>query len=320
MKYTAENIEKYNLKPYKGKGKNRKVGWKGWRSHDNNGKAMRYFVLVESCKNCGDPFFLQINKEGKGDYCSRECANVLRCIGKKHSEETKRKIGLAHKGKINSKEARRKMSESLKGKKHSEETKRKIGESIRGKNNPMYGKTREKNHNWDGGYSSNNIPKYNTYAHQISWIEKVRRNKEDQNILEVKCAYCNKWFVPKLVDLQNRIELLKGRKNGELRLYCSNGCKQECPIFGQYLYPKGFKISTSREVQPQLRQMVLERDNWTCQKCRSTEHLHCHHLKGILWEPLESADVDICITLCKSCHIKEHKKPGNTYHDMMCPK
>lgn len=47
-------------------------------------------------------------------------------LGTKHSEETKRKIGLKSIGRFNSEETRRK-----KGKKPSEETKRKISESVR---------------------------------------------------------------------------------------------------------------------------------------------------------------------------------------------
>lgn len=72
----------------------------------------------------------------------------------KHSEETKKKIGLAHKGKIVSEESRRKMRENHAdfrgakspnyGVKFSEERRRQMSESRKGKqagvNNPMYGR------------------------------------------------------------------------------------------------------------------------------------------------------------------------------------
>jgi 5-methylcytosine-specific restriction endonuclease McrA len=72
--------------------------------------------------------------------------------------------------------------------------------------------------------------------------------------------------------------------------------------------------------------MVLARDNYTCQRCGKTKDklseegiaLHCHHLEGILWEPLESADMDQCITYCQSCHVKTHQTPDCGYHDMKC--
>ncbi len=60
-------------------------------------------------------------------------------IGKKHSEETKRKISKGNKGLKASEETKKKISEAGKGKHHSEETKRKMSESHKGNKN-MLGK------------------------------------------------------------------------------------------------------------------------------------------------------------------------------------
>ena len=62
--------------------------------------------------------------------------------GKTFSEEHRRKISEAHKGKTFSEASRRKMSESRKGKPRSEETKRKLSEINAGENHPQYGKPR----------------------------------------------------------------------------------------------------------------------------------------------------------------------------------
>ena len=114
-------------------------------------------------------------------------------------------------------------------------------------------------------------------------------------------------------------------KKGEANLYCSEGCKRSCPTFGQKLYPKDFKQNSSREVQPELRKMVLERDNWTCQKCGKSKEdfpeleLHCHHIFPLNENPVESADMDNCITYCKECHKWIHKNvPGCGYAEMKC--
>jgi 5-methylcytosine-specific restriction endonuclease McrA len=183
-------------------------------------------------------------------------------------------------------------------------------------------RTAERSHAYKGGYYIKNIPAYDTYAHKISFCEEVKRNKQDQNILEVKCAYCGKWYVPTRIAVHSRAQAMNGEMSSgsEHRFYCSDNCKQECPIFHKIKYPKGFKPATSREVQPQLRQLVFERDNYTCQKCDKTQDeletgLHCHHLTGVEINPIESADVDNCIALCKNCHIEIHKLPGCGYND-----
>ena len=89
------------------------------------------------------------------------------------------------------------------------------------------------------------------------------------------------------------------------------------------LYPKDQKPATSREVQPELRQLVFKRDNYTCQKCNTHRDnldigIHCHHIEGILWEPLQSADMDMCITLCEDCHKEVHGIDGCGYYEMRC--
>lgn len=160
---------------------------------------------------------------------------------------------------------------------------------------------------------------YEIYKPQLEEIGiECRRNKEDENILETKCFYCDKWYVPLRQEIKNKISASKNI-GGENNLYCSDKCKKACPTYGQSKYPKDFKIGTSREVQSSLRKLVLKRDNWTCQRCESQEDgLHCHHFEGILYNPIESADVDNCITLCKNCHKKAHKEMGCRYVDMQC--
>jgi len=160
--------------------------------------------------------------------------------------------------------------------------------------------------------------KYDTYANRL-YADETRRCKEDPEILEVKCAYCGKWFIPKRSVVRHRINICEGiEEKGESRFYCSDNCKRECPIYGQIKWPKDFKIATSREVQPELRQMVFERDDYKCIKCGSDGPLHCHHVEGIRWEPIESADMDKCITLCKNCHIEVHKQIDCGYYDFRC--
>jgi len=159
-------------------------------------------------------------------------------------------------------------------------------------------------------YRKSNIPPYDTFQPQLEpYGVECRRNKDDENVLEVKCMYCDRWHIPLYTSVQSKISAIKGKTSGEQNLYCSDECKKACPTYRQILYPKDFKINTSREVQPELRKLVLKRDNYTCQKCgTSNTELHCHHYEGVEVNPVESADMDQCITLCKECHNEVHKK------------
>ena len=58
------------------------------------------------------------------------------------------------------------------------------------------------------------------------------------------------------------------------------------------------------------REFVIERDNYTCQKCGSKNNLHVHHIISIK-DGGDEFDIDNCITLCEDCHKYEHSKIKN---------
>jgi hypothetical protein len=233
-------------------------------------------------------------------------------LGKRHSEETKRKIRLAHIGKKLSQETRKKLS------------KRSLGNLSHTGMHPSQ-KTLEKmsganSVKWKGGVTELNIPFYDTYAPQLDWVEneKTRRDPDNTEILQVSCAYCGKWFTPTIKQVLNRVGGLIGRTTGENRFYCSKECKHLCPVFGQktkYKFQVGDK---TREVQPELRQMVFAIDEYTCIRCGDTKSLECHHIEGIKQNPIESADLDLCVTLCSNCHKEVHSEKGCRYVDLRC--
>lgn len=167
-------------------------------------------------------------------------------------------------------------------------------------------------------------PKCNIKTKNIEYLtENLTIEEEPIEVdgkVQCRCGYCKKYFKPTVQQLLNRIKSLFGKLKGESRLYCSDECKNLCPIFGKSLYPKGFKVyrNISRSDQAELRLLTLERDNFTCQRCDSTEDLVCHHITGIEINPVESADVDNCIILCYTCHNKVHSENGCSMQRQPC--
>jgi len=266
---------------------------------------------IKECLKCEEEFIGEKNSK----FCSISCSDSNRPNpnkGKKiHTEESKLKLSLSHTGEKN----------PFYSKRHTEETRKKIRDKEKGSSNP----------NWKGGYNNRDIPIYNTYAHKIDYVEEVRRNKEDINILEVKCTYCGRWFTPTRDEVNRRCEALEGRNRAvtrgtEYRLYCSSGCKKACPIYGKtpdtLMKEDAVRagrlnwLEMNREVQPELRQIVLLRDEYQCVKCKNTDELHCHHIHPVATDPLLSADIDNCITLCVKCHKQVHKQDGCGYGEL----
>ncbi len=190
-------------------------------------------------------------------------------------------------------------------------------------NRKKYYKNREKYKKNFREYDRKRMSIYSKYYKLIKKYEEIQVDPNNPKLVQIKCTYCGRWFNPTNLQVRMRLKAIYGKTKTlgyENRLYCSDDCKKLCPTYGRKYYPKGFKPATSREVQPSLRKMVLERDSWTCQKCGSTESLHCHHITGVEKNPIESADIDNCITLCKKCHKEVHKLPDCGYNDLRCKK
>ena len=185
-------------------------------------------------------------------------------------------------------------------------------------------KWREKNLEKSKEYSKKYYKKYykkpalfETYEHKLVIDDKPKKAPDGIHLL-VACKTCHNHFEPTNQQVMHRIKCINGNSSGESNFYCSDTCKNTCSIFGKQSHRTGENNNLDREMQPELRILCLERDNHTCQKCHSTENLHCHHIEGILQNPIESADVDNTITLCRDCHLFIHGLPGCSYHDMQC--
>ena len=272
-------------------------------------------------------------KDGLSRWC-KGCKKEYRENNKDKIKEKKKEYYKKNKDKLKEKYKERYKNNKDKIKEYYKEYYEENKDKLKEKYKERYKNNKDKIKEKKKEYHENNKDKfkeykdspwpYNSIAKTRKEIELYEEVKESiDGYLMCRCTYCNEWFKPSRSSLQHRLGAINGTGSGEKRLYCSDNCKRDCPSFWQQKYFKDQKLATSREVQPELRQMVFERDNWTCQKCNIYKDdlnvgIHCHHIEGIQWEPLESADIDICITYCADCHKEVHKIEGCTYQDLQC--
>ncbi len=168
---------------------------------------------------------------------------------------------------------------------------------------------------------------------RIMKYEEIRQDPDNPELAQVKCTYhkCEKvWFTPTVMQASNRLKAINNGI-GELRFYCSDQCKNRCPMYWQKdekkilveIKPELLDEETLlSEIDPEFRDMVFERDNYTCCECgRSKDEfpdliLQCHHIESKTLNPMMACDLDNAKTLCFECHLKAHQKDGCKYYQL----
>jgi len=193
-------------------------------------------------------------------------------------------------------ETKKKRSPWNKGKTgvYSEETKEKISETLKGNKNALG------NRSWTGKHRSEETKRKISEARkgQISWIKGKHHSEETRK--KISEALKGKHY-PKVSEAK------KGSKNP---MYGRRGDKSTNWKGG--VTPQYLQIRHTLEMQL-WRQAVLERDNFTCQKCgQCGGKLEAHHINNFAEHPELRTSIENGITLCRKCHREFHKKYGKT--------
>lgn len=283
-------------------------------------------TICRECERVGGTEYRNQNKDKIRVYQKNYCATHIKEI-KEYQEKNKEKMSEYQKNYYNKNKNRIDARHQNYYYKNRDKIRSKYNENreqITNRNRNTYNKNKEKFRTNSKNYYHKNKNKkvlFSIYANKLTIEESP---KEDENgYLLVKCAYCGRYFTPKYAAVHCRIRSLKGTLLGENRLYCSDGCKNACPIYQQRKFPKGYKKASSREVNPLVRQMCLVRDNYKCQRCGvsiADVELHAHHIEGAVQQPMLANDIENTITLCKSCHEWVHLQKGCTRYDLRCSK
>ena len=272
-----------------------------------------FYKLCDSCRNKKkeyDKKYYENNKDKIKEYYenNKDKINEQR---KEYYENNKDKINEQRK------EYREKNKDKLKeyNKEYYENNKDKKKEYLKEYREKNKDKMKAQQKEYDKKYVQRGAL-YSTYKDRFHPNEEI--GEDEEGYLLVRCKYCNMLFNPNNRSVKEYLRYYDGTHN----LYCSEGCKRSCPTYGQKKHEKGHKHTTSREVSPELRKIVLEKDDWECQLCgKRKDHdrnlvLHVHHINPVKINPILQNDIDNCITLCKKCHKKIHSKKGCRFIDL----
>lgn len=217
-----------------------------------------------------------------------------------HSEEIKKKISEAKKGKHLSSEAKERLSKLWKGKHHSAETKKKMSETRKGKPHP-----------WNKG-----VPLKQETKEKLSKAHLGKKFSDDHKLNISQARIGIKFSETHLENLRKINALKKKTMKGD-----------KCWRWKGGITPIKKQIRESYKYK-EWRHKCFLKDNFTCQKCNiKGGDLEVHHKKPFYkllkeatsYMPLFSIyeasmfyspmwDINNGMTLCQRCH----KKPGRT--------
>ena len=231
---------------------------------------------------------------------------------------------------LNSSSRAEKISEANKN--LSEETRKRNSESHKGQIPWNKGKTGVYSEEVLGRISKANkltIEKIKEKYKFFSQIEEMRYNpdKLEEKEIQVHCKnhLCENskekdgWFTPTPKQIQGRRNCLVNESEDKYNFYCSQRCKDICPIYNSRSDPfKNNKLLYTQAEYNTFIKEVLKRQKEEydcshnfCEKCYSTENLHVHHEKPVKTHPHLVLDPDNGIVLCEKCHYKYGHKTGS---------
>lgn len=124
----------------------------------------------------------------------------------------------------------------------------------------------------------------------------------------IKCKHCKKEY-------RIRMAVYKRAK----RHYCSMDCRVKDGGMSTSrekhwnwkggVTPENHRLRNTPEYK-EWRDAVYRRDRWTCQECGAKKSIVAHHIKTFNEYPELRHSVPNGVTLCRSCHKKEHLEIG----------
>jgi len=172
--------------------------------------------------------------------------------------------------------------------------------------------------------------KYENGRGKYCSLECQGKHKTEKRTIDCECNYCdNSFTVPKSEYergvgkyCSNKCQSKDGTVECECN-YCGNSFtvpKSKCKNGrGKYCSRKCQKLD-KRKSNPDLRDSpayrqfrtdVLDRDNYSCVDCGTSDNLHVHHIVPISEDESQATDVANGVTVCVPCHADRHEQRGD---------
>lgn len=165
-------------------------------------------------------------------------------------------------------------------------------------------------------YARSQLVNYDTYAHRLVITDKPERdNVIDTKYLTVACKTCGKRMYPTHQEVQCRILCIEGKAGGEHNFYCSDVCRDVCPVYGfiagiqtdprskKYIPPTEQQEARSCQTN-NLKQLQCDEMGYTyCEKCGDIIDVELHHTLEIAKHGRAAINSAGHILLCPGCHV-----------------
>jgi hypothetical protein len=157
------------------------------------------------------------------------------------------------------------------------------------------------------------------YYHDM--LPEIDKPLMKKGFVTVVCKTCGERFIPNTGRVRKRLEAVNSTSLGESNFYCSDSCREACPLYHfdstrhidprSKLYIPKEETEIARRCQTDhLKQLQIDECGHNyCDKCgQSADIVHLHHTQEIHSSGMEAVSSAGHMLMCPDCHMELHKE------------
>ncbi len=148
-------------------------------------------------------------------------------------------------------------------------------------------------------------------------LPSVDNPRWEEGFIVVDCKMCGKPMSPTHQRVNTRVRAVTGKEAGESNFYCSDTCKDACPLYhfnSNNIDPRS-KLYVEKDEQEQarscqtdsLKQLQCDNVGYNyCEKCGDIIDVELHHTQEVHAEGMNAVSSAGHMLLCAGCHTELH--------------